>query len=182
MADRLTLDRYYTPPAVPRACVPLLAIGPGSHVVEPSVGAGAWVHALREHVPGVRVSGVDLDPEAAGLALCDDARVGDWPEVAGAYDRCDWVVGNPPFSHAEEHVRASLRVARVGVAMLLRLAFLESAERAPFWREHPAAEVRVFSERPSFTGGKTDSCAYGLFVWRAGVVETRLRWLSWRAA
>ena len=55
-------------------------------------------------------------------------------------------------------------------------------KRAPFWREHPAAEVRVFSERPSFTGGKTDSCAYGLFVWRAGVVETRLRWLSWRAA
>lgn len=80
----------------------------------------------------------------------------------------DWIVGNPPFTGAEAHVRMALREASVGVAFLLRLAFLESAARIPFWREHPAADVHVLSRRPSFTGSGTDSAAYGWFVWRRG--------------
>jgi hypothetical protein len=38
--------------------------------------------------------------------------------------------------------------------------------------------VHVLSRRPSFTGGGTDSAAYGWFVWRKGYVGSpRLGWL-----
>ena len=52
------------------------------------------------------------------------------------------------------------------MAFLLRLAFLESAKRIPFWNEHPCRKVFVLSSRPSFTGdGRHDSAAYGFFWW-----------------
>jgi hypothetical protein len=52
------------------------------------------------------------------------------------------------------------------VAFLLRVGFLESAERIDFWREHPCESVWISQERPSFTAdGRTDGAAYALFVW-----------------
>jgi hypothetical protein len=52
-----------------------------------------------------RIIGVDADPHAEGLALCDEAVVGDWLATdlrAGA------IVGNPPFggpNSADERAR-----------------------------------------------------------------------------
>ena len=66
-----------------------------------------------------------------------------------------------------------------GCAFLLRLAFLESVKRRPFWEQHPPAAVYVFTRRPSFTGGRTDSAAYGWFIWCAHYGPPVLRWLEW---
>ena len=97
-------------------------------------------------------------------------------------ERPAWVVGNPPFNEAEAHVRMALDTAQVGVAFLLRLAFLEGAKRRAFWTQHPAASVHVLVSRPSFTGGATDSAAYGFFVWRRNhVAPTALYHLDWKA-
>jgi hypothetical protein len=118
---------------------------------------------------------VDVNPYAAGLGLAGSHHVGDFLTVARPdTDAPIWVVGNPPYSHAIEHVEHAISLALPGhgpaggVAFLLRLAFLESRERAAFWRKHPPTEVHVLTRRPSFTGGKTDSCAYAFFVWCAG--------------
>jgi hypothetical protein len=84
------------------------------------------------------------------------------------------VIGTPPYRQAQEHVERAIGIATAdrtmpgGVAFLLRLAFLEGQGRAEFWRKHPPTEVHVLTRRPSFTGGKTDSCAYAFFVWHGG--------------
>jgi len=49
--------------------------------------------------------------------------------------------------------------------MLLRLAFLESKKRKPFWDKHPVTQLYVLSERPSFTNKGTDATAYAWFIW-----------------
>ena len=174
---RRELDAYYTPDALAAACVARCGIDVGDLVVEPSVGGGAWVRALRAGVPVVHITGIDIDPTAAGLAGCDLSRVGSWTdEQIGLWD---WSVGNPPYSDAEAHVRASL--ARCdNVAALLRLSFLGSRQRVAFWRAHPADEIVMLSPRPSFTGGKTDTSEYALFIWRRGAARMRVDHMQWR--
>jgi hypothetical protein len=95
---------------------------------------------------------------------------GDYLSSPNPFNRYDWVIGNPPFKEAERHVRKAL-VGGHDVAFLLRLAFLESKARVPFWTG-PGACLRkmwVLAERPSFTAnGKTDSAAYAFFWWQPG--------------
>ena len=40
----------------------------------------------------------------------------------------DWVITNPPFKLAEEFITEGLRVASIGVGMLVRTSFIESVE------------------------------------------------------
>lgn len=188
---RAGLDAFYTPDDVAGACVATIADDVrGRRVLEPHAGGGAFVRALLGHT--LDVWAMDLDPQAPALApsACPNRMWGDFlvdlssgPGSAWGGDPPAWIVGNPPFNEAEAHVRRALSVATEGAAFLLRLAFLEGAKRREFWREHPAAEVHVLVSRPSFTGGGTDSAAYGWFVWRRGHVgPAHLRFLDWRSA
>jgi len=179
---RKKLDQYFTPPALAEAAVGWLVrdgyawSGPGwdgMAALEPSAGRGAWIDALLKAVPDASCAALDIDPERVGdlQRRGIDAEVGDFltAELFSAYThgRYDLILGNPPYSGAEEHTRRALELrSRFGsVAFLLRLAFLESAERVGFWKEHPASKIYVLSERPSFSGGGTDNSAYGFFVW-----------------
>lgn len=188
---RVPLDAYYTPDEVATACVATLepyrdAIAPRGLLIEPSVGGGAFARALRAGFPGNPLMGVDVNPDAAGLALVDHPRVADFARWSPDVDHVGarWVVGNPPYGDALAHICNALEVVRRnggGVAMLLRLAFLESEARAEFWDANPLAALHVLTHRPSFTGGKTDSCAYGWFVWRDGhrgptILGEPIRW------
>ena len=179
--ERIPLDAYYTPDAVARACVATLGRDASARCWEPHAGGGAFVRALCE--AGALVTASDINPDAPGLAdpSAVASFVGDFLTYAPVGDNApDWIVGNPPFNDAEAHIRHALAHATVGVAFLLRLAFLETQIRYPFWTAHPPAEVYVFSRRPSFTGGKTDSCPYGWFIWRRGhTAPPRLGWLQW---
>ena len=170
------LDRYYTPGLLAWRLAALLPVA--GTVVEPNVGGGAFARGVRSAF-GLPVHGVDIDAGAQGRADCHSFTQGDW--LTSTYTQpWDWAIGNPPFHTAERHVRHSLTQAR-NVAYLLRLAFLESKERVPFWQEHPARKVWVLAERPSFTDGGTDSCAYGFFWWdRDHTGPTELEVLSWR--
>lgn len=179
-AERVALDAYYTPDLVARACLGTIKadlsrdMGPQCRVWEPSAGGGAFVRAAT--ALGCDVFASDL--QALPGTDVHNALDG-WDSRWGA--RPHWIVGNPPFNEAEEHARMALETARIGVGMLLRLAFLEGAKRRDFWKTWPAAEVYVFTSRPSFTGGATDSCAYGWFVWRhAHAGPTTLHHLDWK--
>jgi hypothetical protein len=176
-------DAYYTPPELAAACVAALDIPHPRIVLEPSVGGGAFVREVRTRWADVFVHGIDVNERAAGFADCDGHWVGDFAEHAFAPQSFGLVVGNPPYRCAEAHVRAALDLAP-RVAFLLRLGFLASQERAPLWRDHPAAAVHVISKRPSFTeNGKTDGQEYALFVWDVSHRgETVIRWLDWAAA
>lgn len=193
MGERRPLDAYYTPDPLARAIVRWAAgrIPAPRRIVEPSVGGGAFVRACREEWPRARVHGVDLDPDAVGLDLCDTQQIGDYL-LTPAGSTFDLAVGNPPFggpadraptksltrSTWQRHVEHAYLTAESTV-MLLRLAALESVSRAEWWRTFTPAEVAVLSRRPSFTGRGTDSCAYGVFLWDGAPKQTVMSWLEW---
>ena len=157
----ILLDAYYTPAELAGYLVGLLPIMDGELVLEPSAGGGAFVRALVQRTS--EVVAIDVNPDAPGLkmvrsAVCDflDIRPPTMPK---------WIIGNPPYFNALEHVKHAIDCTERHVCFLLRLAFLESKRRADFWEENPCRKVFVLSERPSFTGGKTDSSAYAFFWW-----------------
>jgi hypothetical protein len=194
--ERRPLDQYFTPDDLARALVQRLASDGwwhGGRVLEPSAGKGAFVRACASLIATESITTIDVDPDRCAelsriqetscfeldfLDFDTDDNDTEWAEY-------ELIIGNPPYGNAEQHVRHALEHrARFGVvAFLLRMGFLESEERAPFWREHPASKVYVLSQRPSFTGeGKTDrGQSYGLFVWATWHRgPTELEVLSWR--
>lgn len=101
----------------------------------------------------------------------------------------DWcadnIVTNPPFNAAEGFVRSGTRLARRKFALLLRLAFLEGANRAnTIFSETPPNRVWVFSERITFypagaVKAGSGTTAYAWFVWdKDAPAGTELKWLK----
>lgn len=78
-------------------------------------------------------------------------------------NRLGIVLMNPPYSLAEEFIRASLDLNPIAVVALLRLNFLASAKRA-LWLRDAVPDVYVLPNRPSFTGEGTDATDYAWFV------------------
>jgi hypothetical protein len=95
------------------------------------------------------------------------------------------IITNPPFHSAEGFVEAALRSARRKFALLLRLAFLEGANRAnTIFLRHAPSRVWVFSERITFypKGAKvagSGTTAYAWYVWdQEHVGPTELAWFK----
>ena len=174
---RDVLDRYYTPPQLARAVVVALhAMEPISGVVlEPSAGGGAFARALLDLTPAEVVVS-DLDPRAPALmsTAWDRRRAAGDRVPCASYCRRDfltidflrpsWVIGNPPYSVAEEHIRHALTIAP-RVAFLLRASFGSSQGRVPLWRDHPPRHMWQLAQRPSYTGGATDPADYAVYFW-----------------
>ena len=157
-------DFYETPDWATDVIIPYLA--PPGLVLEPSAGAGAMKRRLVRAWPNATIESTELD---ADRAAASGSNCGSFlhSELWGAYDL---VITNPPFSLAIEFVEHALNIAKPNgeVAMLLRLAFLETAKRTAFHKAHPS-DVYVFANRPSFTDGtSTDSAAYAWFCWGKG--------------
>ena len=177
-STRITNDAYYTPDRLAQKLVGLLPITNRQHVVEPHAGGGAFVRALLPVANSV--TAYDIDPAAPGLKLATYGFDGDFLTVPVGY-MSDWIVGNPPFHGFEKHIDHALKLAP-DVAFLLRLAAMESASRIDKWKTWPLRKVWVLAERPSFTGGTTDSCAYGFFWFdlrHRGAAEVVPGW-SWK--
>jgi hypothetical protein len=99
--------------------------------------------------------------------------------------KADNIITNPPYNCAEAFVSAGLKQAKHKFALLLRLAFLEGANRShTIFSKSPPSRVWVFSERITFypAGAKrkgTGTTAYGWFVWDKGSPShTELRWIK----
>ncbi|MBZ9748204.1 hypothetical protein LB516_23495 [Mesorhizobium sp. CO1-1-7] len=99
--------------------------------------------------------------------------------------RADNIVTNPPYNSAESFVRSGVKLARNKFALLLRLAFLEGANRAnTIFAESPPARVWVFSERITFypagaVQAGSGTTAYAWFVWdKSSPAKTELKWFQ----
>lgn len=95
------------------------------------------------------------------------------------------IITNPPFNSAEGFVNSGVRLARRKFALLLRLAFLEGANRAnTIFSQIPPSRVWVFSERITFYPAGVQpkgsgTTAYAWFVWdKDAVGRTELKWLK----
>ena len=93
------------------------------------------------------------------------------------------IVTNPPYNAAEGFVRSGLDSADQKFALLLRLAFLEGANRQrTIFSDAPPSRVWIFSERITFyplgaTIKGSGTTAYAWFVWDKDASSgTELKW------
>lgn len=177
------LDFFATPPWAARAGAELVrALDPDAKVIrEPAYGKGHIAGPLADYFPIILAS--DVHAHRAGVEIrdwLDDSAWSDEPD-------CDWVITNPPFKIADEFVTRGLRRARRGVALLLRIAFLETPGRhALFTGESPLTQVSIFTERVSMTLGDWDpeaglATCFAWFVWMKGATPRAPAWFGRRA-
>lgn len=172
-----SLDYFPTPPWAARAGGELIKrIDPGATSCwEPACGEGHMAWGLADYFPDLLATDIHDygDPygvQASRLRRVEPVDFLD-PERT-LWPRFDWVVTNPPFVAGEAFVRAGLKRARRGVAMLLRSVFLEGAGRNPIFSD-PALNFALhaqFAERVPMVKGRWDpgassATAYSWFVW-----------------
>jgi hypothetical protein len=164
------LDRFYTPQAIADECFarllahPLVGLDLWGLWCEPSCGGGAFIRSMQRHAGCIdqrnrpRIVGVDIDPNAAGLALADEAIVGDWLD---AILLPTVIAGNPPFSQALAHVRASVQT-RAHVGLILPVELMCTQGGAELLEEYPITELHPITGRP--WPKSVRGCAF--YVWR----------------
>jgi hypothetical protein len=182
---------------------------PGLQMLEPSCGKGAFVgamhHVFNPEKHGKGLHALDINDrlllpeyrEVATRVIASDFRVyATGRQRSRVYDA---IIGNPPYTQAEEHVRFAVQLLaheeHAAACFLLRLNFMAGIERhgwskalkkylpGSFYERHPPEFIYVLDKRPPFLeGNKTDSCEYGVFVWRSHTpeYETIMRPLRWR--
>lgn len=141
---------------------------------ECACGDGAMAQALE--AAGHNVRATDLYARGYGETGVD---------FLSADTPVDNIVTNPPYNVAEAFVAKGLTLARRKLALLLRLAFLEGANRArTIFLANPPSRVWVFSERITFymkgaARAGSGTTAYAWFVWdKDAGPGTELRWLK----
>lgn len=188
-------DDFY---ASPYAALPPLLVAEGRRlpkvVWEPACGNGALVLPLRNR--GYTVAATDLNNWG-----CPDseASVDFTSEVAAQYGASlarshsqFGIVTNPPFGIIEEFVERAVAMSPY-VALLCRLAFLESEGRMNWWRHVGLRRVHLISERlpmmhrHGYSGPKLSNAGmcFCWFVFETGkrpVRQVPIRWVSWKEA
>lgn len=84
----------------------------------------------------------------------------------------DWIVTNPPFNLAAAFALTAMPVTRLGVALLVRTAFLEGGKRHhDLFSRHEPSDILQFVERVPMLKGRLD---------RRGSTATAYCWIVWR--
>lgn len=182
-----SLDDFPTPPWATRAlCEWLRDEGHDLSSMdcrEPAANRGHMVRPLAEHFDYVEAS--DVHDYGAGYPVAD--YLFGPPPV-----RTDWTITNPPFRLAEQFIERAIATSRVGVAVIVRAAFLEGVGRFDrLFSQHQPAHVLQFTERVVMHKGKlspkgSTATAYCWIVWDtrssgpSGMARPSAR-LSWLA-
>ena len=140
---------------------------------EPACGDGAMSRVLE--TMGLPVRSTDLFDRGYGDTGVDFLK---------ANHTADNIVTNPPYNSAEAFVKAGLLQTNRKMALLLRLAFVEGANRQrTIFAETPPTRIWVFSERITFYPAGairqgSGTTAYAWFVWdKQNIGKTEMRWL-----
>jgi hypothetical protein len=158
------------PPQTPKALMSLMS----QSCWEPACAEGYMARALAEYFGYVKAS----DVHDYGFGERADFL---WP-CGYSYD---WIITNPPFRLADQFALKALELSRHGVALLVRTAFLESAERyLGLFKSSAPSDILQFVERVPMFKGRLDrtgstATAYCWLVWRGGVDPGT--WFHWLA-
>lgn len=176
-----SLDDFPTPPWAVRAL--MLYLGRNLSVLscrEPAANRGQMVRVLREYFRSV--DAFDVHDYGAGFPVQD--FLFPYP-----IETVDWTITNPPFKLAEEFIARALATSRMGVAMLVRLQFLESEGRyVSLFKANPPSMILQFSERVVIHQGKvvdpnipvpTWSPKEEAFLMRKPSTASAYCWLVW---
>lgn len=179
-----SLDYFPTPPWATRAAcrhaLPLVWPWPDlftGTAWDPACGEGHMALALADHFADVTAS--DIHPYGFGT-------VQDFLHPDMDAPSADWIISNPPFNLGAEFIATALKLARRGVAMLVRLAFLESEGRfTGLFARRPPQLIAQFVERVPMHKGRwvvngKSATAYAWLVWRKHVPhDFRLPGFAW---
>lgn len=171
-----SLDLFCTPPWATRALVesvlrPRLLCRRWESAWDPACGLGHISAVLEEYFAPVVATDVF---EHGGVRAPWPAawrRVQDFLDTQAETPIADWVVTNPPFKVADAFVLRALEIAQVGVAMLVRTAWIEGADRYHrIFNAHPPTLVAQFVERVPMVKGRWDptastATAYAWVIW-----------------
>jgi hypothetical protein len=177
-----SLDDFPTPLWATRALCEWIAALP-NHAIgrldcwEPACGRGHMARALAEYFRDVLATDIGAYQPAPGLRL-------DFLAATRSM-RTDWIITNPPFRLALEFALTALERAEVGVALLVRSAWLEGCARHRFFSAHRPSDILQFSERVVMVKGRlsekgSTATAYSWVVWRnlAEQADTRFDWIA----
>jgi hypothetical protein len=187
-----SLDFYPTPPWATRAFCEFVLGKLGFSIAdlkkmicaEPAAGEGHMAEILREYFGEVRAS--DVFDYGRNYEVA--SYTGEGPDILSPMDDVDFVITNPPFIGALPFVERALKEAKVGVAMLVRLAWIETETRWPLFCEAMPTAVFQYVERVPMQKGLWDpegstATAYAWVVWIKPFVgievrdEARMIWI-----
>lgn len=158
---RVPLDFYETPAW--QTWVLMRHVDIAGRCYEPCVGDGAIPLAMSMREPGKRFWITnDIDTRWRADSHHDAREEAAWYAASP-----DWVVSNFPFNVATDIVKRAHSAAHVGVAVLLRLSWLEpTADRRDFLAEHPPDLLIVLPRvRYNPNSKSTDSVTTAWMVW-----------------
>lgn len=140
------LERYYTPDQLAHFCLNLLPWQDVGSVLEPHGGGGSFVRQFERLGLAADLHVLDIDPTCwvhqkwpGETVEADFLSFPDLPRV-------DRVIGNPPFSNAEEHVDRGLGIASE-VCFLLPMSRIDAQARTPWYINAPLRKVWALGER-----------------------------------
>lgn len=170
-----SLDYFPTPPWATRALLEVVLPQVADFALtkqfvwEPACGAGHIADVLCEQFRLVLAT--DIHDYGYGSDVLD--FLGPKATVDFTGERyVDWIITNPPFGDkTEAFVLRALDLAQIGVAMFVRLQWLESVGRyEAVFRDHPPTLLAFFAERVNLCKGRWDP---------DGTTATAYIWLVW---
>jgi len=176
------LDDFPTQPWGVRALCETLkrrgALRAASTCWEPAANRGFLARGLRDYFGRVYCS--DVQDYGA------DFEVRDFLKPADRVRDFDWIITNPPFVHAEAFAHCALEYARVGVALLVRMPFLETIGRYErlYKTRRPHLILQMVERLPMVRGrclkDASTATAYCWLVWLVDqpVGHTEFDWIA----
>lgn len=138
---RKPADYYPTPPDVTHALMRHLNLPRSTVIWEPACGDGSMSKVLEQYVDSVTSTDLRRD-SGYGREETDFLN----PDVSF---ECDWIITNPPFSHAAEFIEKSLQITP-NVAMLLKATFWHARKRLSLFQQTLPSAILPLTWRPSF--------------------------------
>lgn len=147
--DKVAHEWYVEPTWVVAALLEVEAFdGP---VWDPACGGGNIPKTCKTY--GLQAYGSDLVDRGYGQTGVDFLKV--------TKTNAKHIITNPPFTLAEAFIRHARSLVPGKIAVLQRLAFLESTSRDQLFADHPISRVWVSRKRVSMPPGGTDIPATG---------------------